>query len=223
MNIFYSKKKKKKKKAKKLGTFNVLQYVSKPRNSFLDYMQGAVDMSLMVAIDFTGSNGHPADHQSLHHIYGNKPSQYQHAIRQIGNIVSVYDSDQKFPVWGFGAHFSNVLVGGQYWNGVKHNFNLNFNPNDPEVAGVYGIEQCYLQSIQNNVFALSGPTLFQPILRKAHRIANIAHNDFIKDKNNKLQPVSYFILLIITDGIINDMKQTKDEIVAISNEKLPLS
>ncbi len=47
----------KKKKAKKLGTFNVLAYSSAPRNSFLDYMQGAVDMSLMVAIDFTGSNG----------------------------------------------------------------------------------------------------------------------------------------------------------------------
>ncbi len=144
--------------------------------------------------------GHPSDYQSLHHIYGQKPSQYQHAIRQIGNIVSVYDSDQKFPVWGFGSHFSNVLVGGQYWNGVKHDFNLNFNPSDPEVSGVFGIEQTYLS-------------------RKAHRIATVAHNEFIKNKNNKLQPISYFILLIITDGIINDMKQTKDEVVAISNYK----
>ena len=31
------------------------------------------------------------------------------------------------------------------------------------------------------------------------------------------------ILLILTDGIINDMKQTKDEIVEISNSNLPLS
>lgn len=90
-----------KKKKKKLGFFSVMQFASKPRASFLDYMQGAVDMSLMVAIDFTGSNGHPSDYQSLHHIYGGNPSQYQSAIRQIGNIVAVYDSDQKFPVWGW--------------------------------------------------------------------------------------------------------------------------
>ena len=63
-------------------------------------MQGAVDMALMCAIDFTGSNGHPDDYQSLHYLKGGTPSQYQNAIRQIGNIVSVYDSDQKFPVWG---------------------------------------------------------------------------------------------------------------------------
>merc|ERR1712228_478305 len=214
---------KNKKKKKKLGTFNVLRVATQPRNSFLDYMQGNVDMSLMVAIDFTGSNGHPQDHQSLHHIYGKNPSQYQHAIRQIGNIVSVYDSDQMFPVWGFGAHFSNVSVGGQYWNGVKHAFNLNFNPKDPEVSAVYGIEQVYLNGIRKNVFALSGPTLFGPILKKAHNIAQIQHSQFMQNKNNGNNPINYSILLIITDGIINDMKQAKDEIVAIANEKLPLS
>merc|ERR1711971_1216087 len=211
---------KNKKKKKKLGSFSVIKVATKPRNSFLDYMQGAVDMSLMVAIDFTGSNGHPQDHQSLHHIYGQQPSQYQHAIRQIGNIVSVYDSDQMFPVWGFGAHFSNVSVGGQYWNGVKHDFNLNFNPADPEVAAVYGIEQCYLNSIRRNVFALSGPTLFGPILKKAHTIASVQHTQFMQKKSEQ---INYSILLIITDGIINDMKQAKDEIVAIANENLPLS
>jgi len=212
-----------KKKKKKRGFFSVMQFASRPRASFLDYMQGAVDMSLMVAIDFTGSNGHPSDYQSLHHIFGGSPSQYQSAIRQIGNIVAVYDSDQKFPVWGFGAHFSNVLVGGQYWNGVKHDFNLNFNPQDPEVEGIHGVEQSYLNGIKNNVFALSGPTLFQPILRKAHNIAKVAHAQFIKQQPGPQNPVQYFILLIITDGIINDMKQTKDEIVAMSNENLPVS
>jgi len=211
-----------KKKPKKRGHLNVVRYASKPRNSFLDYMQGSVDMALMVAIDFTGSNGHPSDYQSLHHIYGQSPSRYQNAIRQIGQIVSAYDSDQLFPVWGFGAHFSNVLVGGEYWNGVKHAFNLNFNPADPEVPGIHGIEQCYLNGLKNNVFALSGPTLFQPILRKAHALAKHAHGEFMAKKDGGAA-INYFILLIITDGIINDMKQSKDEIVAISNEKLPVS
>ena len=109
VNLIRDKDKDKKKK-KKLGNLSVLSYSSKPRNSFLDYMQGNVDMALMCAIDFTGSNGHPSDYQSLHHIYGSQPSQYQHAIRQIGNIVAVYDSDQKFPVWGMFLCFSCFFV-----------------------------------------------------------------------------------------------------------------
>jgi len=212
-----------KKKKKNRGTLSVLQFASRPLSSFLDYLAGAVDISLMVAIDFTGSNGHPADHQSLHHIFGANPSRYQAAIRQIGNIVAAYDSDQLFPVWGFGAHFSNVVVGGEYWNGVKHAFNLNFNPADPEVAGIHGVEAAYLSALKNNVFALSGPTLFQPILRRAHLIAKAAHSQFAAKAASAENPVPYFILLIITDGIINDMKQTKDEIVAMSNENLPVS
>jgi len=218
IELFRDKDKDKKKK-KKLGNFHVLQYMSRPRNSFLDYMQGSVDIQLMAAIDFTGSNGHPADHQSLHYIYGHNPSRYQNAIRQIGNIVAVYDSDQKFPVWGFGAHFSNVLVGGEYWNGVKHDFSLNFNPKDPEVAGIHGIEQCYLNGLRQNIFALSGPTLFAPILRKAQRIAKVLHSEYQQNKSK----INYCIFLIITDGIINDMKQTKDVVVAIANENLPVS
>ena len=106
---------------------------------------------------------------------------------------------------------------------VKHDFNLNFNPQDPEVAGIHGVEQSYLNGIKNNVFALSGPTLFQPILRKAHMIAKVAHAQFMQQAASPQNPVQYFILLIITDGIINDMKQTKDEIVAMSNENLPIS
>ena len=64
------------------------------------------------------------------------------------------------------------------------------------------------------VFQLSGPTLFQPILKKAKAVSQVAH------QSNGLQ---YMILLILTDGIINDMKQTKDEIVEMSNTNLPIS
>lgn len=155
---------------------------------------------MKVAIDFTGSNGHPKDKQSLHFIYDkdHKPSPYQIAIRQICNIVSVYDADQHFPLFGFGAFFENI--------GVLHDFNLNFDQNNAEVDGVFGIEEAYLNSILSDRFQLSGPTLFQPILKKARNI--VLDADQCNMNGGKLQ---YYILLIITDGIINDMKQTKDE------------
>eukprot|EP01084_Bolivina_argentea_P057863 105676_1 len=202
------KKQNSRRKNKNYGELNIEQYSSINLASFLDYMQGELDMSLMVAIDFTGSNGDPRDQQSLHHFTQIKPSQYQLAIRQIGNILSDYDTDKKYPVWGFGAHFKNVLIEGkEYWNGVKHAFNLNFQLSNPEIESINGIEQTYVSAIKNQIFALSGPTLFEPILEKAKLIARIAHKNTIKDKtNNKIQ---YFILLIITDGVITDMKQTK--------------
>eukprot|EP01083_Nonionella_stella_P083738 231606_1 len=209
-------------KNKTFGVLNVDQYTSRPLSSFLDYLQGAVDMSLMIGIDFTASNGDPRDPASLHHFTSTEPSSYQKAIRQIGNILSVYDTDQRFPVWGFGAHFNNVWVGGtEYWNGVSHAFNLNFNLSNPEVNGITGIEQAYTSAISKNIFQLAGPSRFADILGKAKSVARVAHEMTMKDKqNNKIQ---YFIFLIITDGAITDMRQTRNQIVEIANEYLPLS
>ena len=52
-------------------------------------------------------------------------------------------------------------------------------------------------------------------------VINTQISQTMPDKdNNKIQ---YFILLILTDGIITDMKQTKNQIVEIANEFLPLS
>eukprot|EP00484_Ammonia_sp_Unknown_P030953 CAMPEP_0197025690 /NCGR_PEP_ID=MMETSP1384-20130603/5939_1 /TAXON_ID=29189 /ORGANISM="Ammonia sp." /LENGTH=632 /DNA_ID=CAMNT_0042454251 /DNA_START=65 /DNA_END=1963 /DNA_ORIENTATION=+ len=205
---------------KAYGELNVTSFVSKPLASFLDYLQGGSEISLMVAIDFTGSNGDPNQgpqnidgHMipaSLHWITQTQPSEYQKAIRQIGNIVSVYDFDKKFPVWGFGGWFRATQI-------VRHDFALNWNDNDPEVLGVYGVEQTYVNAIncvKSGTVALSGPTLFEPILRKAQAISRIAHQQ---------KGLQYMILLILTDGIINDMKQTKDVLVEMANENLPIS
>lgn len=68
------------------------------RGQFLRYLGGACEISLMLGIDFTGSNGYVNDPKSLHYIYGGKPSPYQQALRNICQIVAPYDSDQKFPV-----------------------------------------------------------------------------------------------------------------------------
>lgn len=57
---------------------------------------------------------------------------------------------------------------------------------------------------------MSGPTLFGPIIQQQINIIN-----------TRGAPNLYNILLIITDGEIHDMQQTKDLIVQSS--KLPLS
>jgi hypothetical protein len=65
---------------------------------------------------------------------------------------------------------------------------------------------------------LSGPTIFSQIIKAAAALAEASAPD---PKVSGSEPGNYTILLIITDGIITDLEQTKEAIVAAS--KLPLS
>lgn len=51
------------------------------------------------------------------------------AIKSVASVLATYDSNQKFPVFGFGAKAPEL-------GGVSHCFPLNMNPDNPEVDGV---------------------------------------------------------------------------------------
>uniref|UniRef100_A0A5S6R351 Copine-3 n=1 Tax=Trichuris muris TaxID=70415 RepID=A0A5S6R351_TRIMR len=170
-------------------------------DSFLDYIKAGTDLSCAFAIDFTSSNGHPERPTSLHRIHPYLLNPYQMAIRAVGDIVRDYDSDQLFPVLGFGARLPSG-------DRVSHDFNVNGSSVDPLCPGIEGVLRAYsicLQSVQ-----LAGPTNFAPVISHVARLAS-KHTDGSK----------YFILLIITDGIISDMAKTQEVIVEAS--ALPLS
>ena len=166
--------------------------------SFIDYLKSGVEIGLSVAIDFTNSNGDPRDPSSLHYIYGRESNQYERAITSCVNILSYYDYDQLYPCFGFGAKIE----------GKGHTlFNLNFQSN-PNVQYIEGIIQAYHAAI--NYVQLFGPTFFGPIIK--------AVINLIKNEYNKLK---YHILLILTDGKIDDIDDTIDQLVEASF--LPLS
>ena len=91
----------------------------------MDYLKGGLQLNMMVAIDFTGSNGHPKYANSLHYMNPNAPNQYQLAIHAIAGILMNYDSDKRIPSFGFGAttNFGGVKMP------VSHCFALSGNPN----------------------------------------------------------------------------------------------
>lgn len=66
--------------------------------TFIDYIKGGCEINLIVAIDFTGSNGDPRVPGTLHYRGGGK-NDYEKAILAVGNILSNFDTDKKFPVW----------------------------------------------------------------------------------------------------------------------------
>jgi hypothetical protein len=114
-------------------------------------------------------------------------NQYQEAIQSVGRILAPYDSDQSFPVWGFGGKINGE---------VNHCFALSMDESNPEVYGVEGILSAYNKSF--NHVTLSGPTLFTQVIETA----TVISAEPFSEKQH------YSILLIITDGEINDMAST---------------
>ena len=167
---------------------------------FLDYLRGGLQISLIVGIDFTGSNGDPFTSSSLHYITAKADNSYEKAIKACASTVAFYDSDQLFPVFGYGGILPNTNV-------VNHCFNVNFQ-DDPNVKNVEGIIGAYRNSISR--IKLFGPTNFAPLINRTIQICK-------QDKENYV----YHILMILTDGIINDMADTIDALVDASF--LPIS
>ncbi|OXB70170.1 UNVERIFIED_CONTAM: hypothetical protein H355_009904 [Colinus virginianus] len=197
-------KKQKKKSYKNSGIISIKSCKIETDYSFLDYVMGGCQINFTVGVDFTGSNGDPSSPDSLHYISPDGINEYLIAIWSVGSVVQDYDTDKLFPAFGFGAQVPPS------WQ-VSHEFALNFNPNNPYCQGIQGIVDAYRQILPQ--IRLYGPTNFSPIINHVARFA--AHSAQQRTASQ------YFILLIITDGEITDLDQTRQAIVNAS--KLPMS
>ncbi len=189
--------------------------------TFLSYIREGTEIEFCTAIDFTGSNGDPNMASSLHHHSTDRPNQYQLAIRAVGPVLEGYDSNQEFPLFGFGA---------QKYGNVYHSFSMNGDETNPCVHGLAGIEETYLRSLteaktshqiygknkstlNHQSFIFSGPTFFSPTIHRVIELARASPQSITQQK--------YFVLLMITDGVINDTDATI-EALRIASE-LPIS
>ena len=113
---------------------------------------------MIVAIDFTGSNGIPTYPTSLHYLNPTMPNQYQIAIASIAQILMNYDTDKRIPAFGFGAKtkFNGVSAP------VSHCFVLSGNMNEVEACGVEHLMVMYRNALK--FVELSGPTYFGPLV-----------------------------------------------------------
>ena len=142
--------------------------------TFADYIAGGCQLRVTVAIDFTASNGDPRKESSLHHFNPKRISvtnttdgtlgvmedmnDYEKAIFSICNALAEFDSDQKFPVKGFGARLSKGSE-------VSHSFPCG-SGDDNEVDGVMGILEAYHETIKGGI-GMSKPTDMTHVIREA--------------------------------------------------------
>ncbi len=127
------------------------------RPEFVDYLSGGCQISLAVAIDFTASNGDPRQPGTPHYFHPPESKEwndYEKAIFAVGSILAKYDSDQRFPVWGFGAKYNNV---------VRHCFQCG---TEVEVEGVQGIMDAY-RGVFRTPLTMSYPTKLTEVIETA--------------------------------------------------------
>lgn len=167
--------------------------------TFLDYIKAGAQIHFVIAIDFTASNGDPAYPDSLHYLdpMGRRMNPYEAALLAVGNIIKPYDTMGLFAGFGFGAKLNGPN------KPPSHLFPLNGNDQHPYVSSIEDLLKVYRTKLKNVI--LSGPTNFAPCIAHCNNIAQQ-----FEDGNH------YFVLLIVTDGIISDMMQTKKAIIEAS-------
>ena len=185
--------KSKKKNYKNSGFILVktIQLIQQP--SFLEYIAGGCQIHLMVGVDFTASNGHPSNPNSLHFLNPRGYNQYEQALFSVGEILINYDSTKMIDMFGFGGKVQGI---------VNHCFHMNFSQ-DPRVPGIQGLMSTYRNSLMS--VELNGPTLFSHLIKNA-----VSRAESVQSTQ---QNQHYFVLLLLTDGVIHDMRETIDWIV----------
>jgi hypothetical protein len=185
-------------KKKNRGTLTFDNVVHTHIKNFSELVTAGLDLNTFVAIDCTASNIDPDDIRSHHYAHSAGDNQYQEVIREIVSIFKHYDTDSKFPVWGFGAKVNSSRE-------TSHNFDF---PVDSSLSGEEQVLNAYKKGIKNVIF--DGPTIVSEILERAF--------DLAKENVGKKR---WSNLLLLTDGIFNDIKSVTN--IISKNCGLPMS
>jgi len=103
--------------------------------SLIKLKKDGLNIDLSIAIDFTGSNGYPKYSDSLHYTENGFVNNYEKSIRACCDILSVYNKNDEYEVYGFGADVDGIF---------SNCFNINGNEN----SKIKGVEKILLRNIK---------------------------------------------------------------------------
>ena len=110
-------------------------------------------------------------------------------INSVGQLLQFYNTDKMINLYGFGGAIP------PYGQKASHCFAINGNIFNPRVNGIDNVIAHYKQCLSN--VNLYGPTHFGSILDQV--------NQQVESDSNSYSNQNFHVLLIITDGVINDM------------------
>ena len=111
-------------------------------------------------------------------------------IQSVGSILQFYNTDKQINLFGFGGAVP------PYSTRASHCFAMNGNIFNPRVNGLDAVIAHYRHCLQ--AVNLYGPTHFESVLKKV--------NDLTESEQGTYSNQKFHVLLIITDGVINDMR-----------------
>ena len=162
--------------------------------------ENGLKLKIHVAIDFTASNGHYKEMDSLHTLTASGNSYIevlQGALPQMLDKVA----EKNIAAYGFGAKLEGETE-------TSHCFQLD--PKSLDVDGLDTLLTAYTTRLRE--VTLSGPTVFSKVVKRVVQEVRAGREN---------EPKQYNILIIITDGVICDREATIDAIVYASY--LPMS
>ena len=169
--------------------------------SLLKLKKDGLNINLSIAIDFTSSNGYPQYSDSLHYVGDGYINNYEKSIRACADILSIYNKNDEYDVYGFGADLNGKFM--RCFNIKKDN-----NDENDKIKGIENVIKEYKKTLHE--VELSGGTYFAPVIKTI--------NEKISKNNSKLK---YNILLIISDGEVHDIQDIIDNL--IESAQIPLS
>ncbi len=190
---------------KECGTVQILKFEITNSFTFLDYIRSGVEINCVFAVDMSSTNGNPRDPRSLQFNSRTTPNEYVVALREVGQVLAQYDTDKKFPAYGFSACLPPQF---KY---MSYCFALSGSAEEPECDGIEGVVRSYYKSLDH--VAPHQPCHLHPVIQHVVQQA--------ERKDAEAHHTAYTVLLLITDGDYQDQKRVADTICAAAD--LPLS
>lgn len=174
-----------------------IKYTEREMISFLEYIKGGMQINFITGIDYTNSTDPPNNSHSLHYSAINSPNHYENLISSFGSILSYYDYEQLFLLFGIGAKKdpSQEMI---------DCFPLTMKDNT-KVKGIKNVIQVYKESISKMI---QGDALnLAPIINESISIIRKE----IDEGMNK-----YYILLLLINTSCRDIQDMKNALVKAS-------
>ena len=190
---------------KECGILKIIRFEITNSFTFLDYIRSGIEINCVFAVDMSSTNGNPRDPKSLQFNSRTTPNEYVVALREVGRVLAQYDTDNKFPAYGFSACLP------PQFHYMSYCFALSGSAEQPECNGIEGVIQSYYKSLDH--VAPHQPCHLHPVIQ------HVVQQTSKKDAANF--HTSYTVLLLITDGDYHDQKKVADTICAAAD--LPLS
>lgn len=168
-----------------------------------DYLHAGLKLEVHVAIDFTASNGPYKNPMSLHHLSKRNQltNEYTLAIEKIVGPLLFLSQNNRVKVSGFGAKVEGRNSDYFFLGGEAEKY----------VNGVDGILQAYRNIVPKVEFF--GPTNFASSIRNTQMQAR---------EDYRTTHWNYKVLVIFTDGILNDVEDTRTIVASCSNDPVSI-